>query len=585
METVGRNAIARKIRMDYVDAAMITSAIVILFLIGFWRQTRTGAISQGEFVFRCAMLSLLGLECKLGQWTSDSSSGYARWGFEIVLVAIMSALAYSGYLQNERFKETERRSYLLNQLATAQGTGDVVGPPPSEYCSTSGSGHLWWAPETPKRSSPVASDREVDGDEGRQRRQRPQRRSLRRLQRLPTVRLHPARVAKRARSGNSVLSGSNGKNRAVRLMRLQEEGEEEEEEEKEEDARPGPGGGDGGSGGPVGPALPPVAVDDVPATREPSSFRHVVPAGLFGGQGSRPPRPHALGQIYKVTNVPGDDAPPIQEARAAGAGAGEAATAVGRRSPAAVPFAPSLVVVVDGSAAERETDVRSGGNRNGGGAPLAAGDRSSAPTGSSTTSTGQVRPPSQTRDGRVEEGVGGGKWAVSEKRRKMVDVSRSYDSSPVGACFQSCLGRYSETSGSPPEETTTTSTTRSSIGAPARRSAKLHRSRWPPRGGRVGERRGREGWRRDGLRGLEKLAFNVLAIVGLVGALAYVDRHRSAVKKHCVEVWRAAVDVAWPVLHRWARGAGQEFAHVVSQYYHAMDRKRMAELTSSFYNL
>ena len=113
------------------DVLVLIGATTVLFLIGFWRQTRTGAISQGEFLFRCAMLTLLGLEFKFGQLKSSLNAA-SRCGFELGLGAVAAGLAYSGYLQSAHWdtiptsREMERRSWLLRSLAEGGGGDPAV---------------------------------------------------------------------------------------------------------------------------------------------------------------------------------------------------------------------------------------------------------------------------------------------------------------------------------------------------------------------------------------------------------------------------------------------------------------------------
>ncbi len=108
------------------DIIIAIVSVLVIYLIGFWRQTRTGSISDGEYVFRIATMMLLSLEFKLGQhWADLPNMDLAgRWGLEIGLAVLALILAYSGYTQNPHpvaSREVERLAWLLDNMALAKG--------------------------------------------------------------------------------------------------------------------------------------------------------------------------------------------------------------------------------------------------------------------------------------------------------------------------------------------------------------------------------------------------------------------------------------------------------------------------------
>ncbi len=86
---------------DDYQVPLAVASLLLSYQMGFWRQTRTGAISDKEFAFRLLVLILLSAEFKLSEFVTGSKDmPWAAWrGIEVALFVIASGLAYSGYVQ------------------------------------------------------------------------------------------------------------------------------------------------------------------------------------------------------------------------------------------------------------------------------------------------------------------------------------------------------------------------------------------------------------------------------------------------------------------------------------------------------
>jgi len=89
------------------EAIFAVTAVLFVVCTGFWRQTRGGSVPCGEFVFRCAMVAVLGTELLMSKWSANSAirmDSWAHMGFEASLVIVASALALTGYFENESWR-------------------------------------------------------------------------------------------------------------------------------------------------------------------------------------------------------------------------------------------------------------------------------------------------------------------------------------------------------------------------------------------------------------------------------------------------------------------------------------------------